>query len=76
MRALECPAGDGDHVHAENDQKLARAVLTHAREAHPELGFNENSAERLVSEASYDDSKHSGAKESWSDFVGRTGTQT
>lgn len=76
MRAVDCPQHDSEHLHAETDEKLERAVLAHAREAHPDLPFGEDAARRLVHDASYQDSKHGKSKNSWAEFTGRTETGT
>ena len=46
MRELQCACGN--RLVAQDDQELTREVLTHAREAHPEMHLTEEQAKEMV----------------------------
>jgi len=52
MRELHCACGN--RLLAQNDQELTREVLTHAHEAHPEMGLTEEQAQEMVASRASD----------------------
>jgi hypothetical protein len=57
MRAIECAEPGCKHLHADDDDALARLVLRHTHQMHPGVPMDEAAADALV-EASYNDKRH------------------
>jgi hypothetical protein len=57
MRAIECAEPGCQHLHAEDDDALARLLLRHTRQTHPGVPMDERAADALA-EASYNDKRH------------------
>jgi hypothetical protein len=68
VRAIECAVPGCQHLHAEDDQALARLVLRHTRQTHPGVPMDERAADALA-EASYNDKAHAKRK-GWIDTGG------
>jgi len=58
MRAIDCAMPGCQHLHAEDDDALARLLLRHTHQTHPGMRMDEPAADALVDEASYNDKKH------------------
>jgi predicted small metal-binding protein len=73
MRAIECAVPGCQHLHADDDEALARLLLRHTRQTHPGVPMDERAADALA-EASYNDKKHAKRKgflETTADQAGR-----
>jgi hypothetical protein len=58
MRGIECAAPNCAHLHADDDEQLVQAAISHAEEVHPGMDFPESAAREFVQNGAYDDTQH------------------
>ena len=54
MKAIDCPAPDAAHIHAEDDDSLFKELRRHADEVHADAGFTDEALHEMVRDAPVD----------------------
>ena len=54
MKAIDCPAPDAAHIHAEDDDSLFKELLRHADEVHADAGYTDEALHEMVLDAPVD----------------------
>ena len=54
MKAIDCPAPDAAHIHAEDDDSLFKELRRHADEVHADAGFTDEALHEMVRTAPVD----------------------
>ena len=54
MKAIDCPAPDAAHIHAEDDDSLFKELRRHADEVHADAGFTDAALHEMVRNAPVD----------------------
>ena len=54
MKAIDCPAPDATHIHAEDDDRLFTELRRHADEVHADAGYTDEALHEMVRTAPVD----------------------
>jgi hypothetical protein len=54
MKAIDCPAPDATHIHAEDDDSLFAELRRHADAVHADAGFTDEALHEMVRTAPVD----------------------